>query len=198
MKLPKLLSGFFGFLALIVSGQVPGCTQLITPADGATNVAETIDLEWDPAMGATEYYINVGTGPGGTDILDNEYVGINTYIDLPDDLPNLQTIYVSIVPSNAGERNEDCTETSFTTRANSPPRCTDIINPFNGDALVSTTANITWIRDFSATGYLMTVYEKDPNGILIWDRVDVGNGTNAKPPDFKPRTRYYITIIPYN
>jgi gliding motility-associated-like protein len=198
MKLPKLLFGFFGFLALIASGQVPGCTQLTVPADGASNVNEAIDLVWDPAMGATEYYINVGTSPGGTDILDNEYVGTNTNFDLPDDLPTLQTIYVTIVPSNAGERNEGCAESSFTTRGDIPPRCTDIINPFNGDALVSTTANITWIRDFTATGYLMTVYEKDPNGILIWDRVDVGNGTNAKPPDFKPRTRYYITIIPYN
>lgn len=78
------------------------------------------------------------------------------------------------------------------------PDCTEIIDPFNGSALVSTTANITWIRDFSATGYLMSVYEKDPNGIVVWDRVDVGNGTNAKPPDFKPRTRYYVTIIPFN
>ncbi len=198
MKLPKLLFGFFGFFAMIASGQVPGCTQLMVPADGATNIDEAIDLEWDPAMGATEYYINVGTSVGGTDILDNQYVGIDTYFDPPDDLPTLQTIYVTIVPSNAGERNEVCMETSFTTRGNNPPRCTDIINPFNGDALVSTTANVTWIRDFSATGYLMTVYEKDPNGILIWDRVDVGNGTNGKPPDFKPRTRYYITIIPYN
>jgi gliding motility-associated-like protein len=198
MKLPEVLFGLFGLLAFIVSGQAPGCTQLTTPADGATNVDEAIGFEWDPATGATEYSINVGTSPGSTDILDNEYVGIDTFYDLPDDLPSLRTIYVTIVPSNAGQRNEGCTETSFTTKGDIPPRCTDIINPFNGDDLVSTTANITWIRDFTATGYLMTVYEKDPNGILIWDRVDVGNGTNAKPPDFKPRTRYYITIIPYN
>lgn len=178
--------------------QVLDCTQLTVPGDGALDVSIFTDFEWDASDGATGYIVTAGTTSGGTDILENVDVGDVVSYNLPQALPPTQTIYVSITPYNTVQGNLSCTETIFTTGIRTVPRCTEIINPTNGDALVSTTANITWIRDFSATGYLMTVYERDPNGILIWDRVDVGNGTNAKPPDFKARTRYYVTIIPYN
>ncbi|WP_281543258.1 T9SS type B sorting domain-containing protein [Maribacter aestuarii] len=184
-------------LPFLVTGQT-GCTTLNTPLDGATNVAVTTNLQWMPAPNAVGYRVTVGTTSGGSDILNLEDVGNTTDYTFATPLDGLTTYYVTITPRTNTGNITNCEEESFTTRAEGFPGCTEIINPFNGDMLVSTTANITWIRDFSATGYLMTVYERDPNGILILDRVDVGNGTNYKPPDFKPRTRYYVTIIPYN
>ena len=181
-----------------VLAQVPQCTELRAPAPGEATVSVATDFSWDAAAGATGYLINAGTSSGGSDILNAVDVGAAISYDLPADLPPLTSIYVSIIPYNAMGNNLGCAEVVFDTAGNAAPSCTEIINPTDGDALVSTTANITWIRDFGATGYLMTVFEKDPNGILIWNRVDVGNGTNAKPPDFKPRTRYFVTIIPYN
>jgi gliding motility-associated-like protein len=76
--------------------------------------------------------------------------------------------------------------------------CTEIINPADGDRFVSVTANITWIRDFGASGYQMTIEEKSIGGVKILDSFDVGNGTNFKPPDFMGNTLYFVTIRPYN
>ena len=78
------------------------------------------------------------------------------------------------------------------------PSCTEIINTFNGDELAAYNQNITWIRNFNATGYLMTIRVKDPDGAFLLNREDVGNGTNFKPPEFEPRTRYYVTVMPFN
>ncbi|WP_166204879.1 T9SS type B sorting domain-containing protein [Pelagihabitans pacificus] len=179
-------------------GQALDCTQLLSPANGDTNVPLTPTFEWNQASGATGYLLNVGTTQGGVEIFNERDLGNVVSFEFPQQLPPQSDIYVSIIPYNDTNRNDTCAEIFFTTAPRTVPSCTEIINPTDGDALVSVSANITWIRDFNANGYLMTIYEGDPNGILIWDKVDVGNGTNAQPPEFKPRTRYYVTIIPYN
>jgi gliding motility-associated-like protein len=76
--------------------------------------------------------------------------------------------------------------------------CTEIIDPVDGGEFVSVTANITWIRDFSASGYLMTIEKSSIGGVKILDNVDVGSGTNYKPPDFEGNTVYFVRITPYN
>lgn len=193
----KALLFIFIISCQVMVGQALECTTLSSPSNGAVDVSVFANLEWTASAAAEGYLITVSTVSGGNDILDGADAGDVTTYDLPQALPPTQTIYVTIAPY-AGATNLVCSETNFTTGVQAVPRCTEIINPFNGDALVPVSANITWIRDFNATGYLMTVRVKDPDGVFVWDRVDVGNGTNAKPPDFLPRTRYYITIIPYN
>jgi len=179
-------------------GQVPSCSELSMPSDGATEVPVDIDLEWSVAMGATGYEIRIGTTSGGNDILDLTGVGNVTLLNLEANLPPLSDIYITILPFNSSGTNMTCSEFQFTTGMTDPPRCTEIINPRDGDVLVPVNNNITWIRDFTATGYLMTVRENDPSGVLILDNYPVGNGTNYKPPNFKPRTVYYVTITPFN
>ncbi len=186
-------------MALSCLAQAPSCPSLILPSDGATGVSISTNLEWEQVDNATSYILSVGLSPTGNEILNAEDVGDVTSYDLTENLPLFQLIYVRIVPYNQPSNiYGTCSVVSFTTGDSSAPQCTEIINPTDGDELVSVTANITWIRNFSATGYYMSVYEGDPNGIVIWDNFDVGNGTNFKPPDFKPRTLYFVTITPRN
>ncbi|WP_273566815.1 T9SS type B sorting domain-containing protein [Maribacter halichondriae] len=185
--------------ALSCLAQAPSCPSLTLPTDGATGVSISTNLEWEQVDNATSYILSVGTSPNGNEILNAVDVGDFTSYDLMDNLPAVQLIYVRIVPYNQPSNiYGTCSVVSFTTGDSSAPQCTEIINPTDGDELVLVTANITWIRNFSATGYFMSVYEGDPNGIVIWDNEDVGNGTNFKPPDFKPRTLYFVTITPRN
>lgn len=186
------------FLVTASIGQTPDCPILTLPNDDAVGVSIATNLEWGQVANATGYFLTVGTSPGGTDILNNEDLGnVSTY-DFITNLPLFQMIYVSLLPYNTLGNVGNCTELTFTTGGSTAPLCTEIINPTDGDALVSVTANITWIRDFNATGYRMTIYENDPNGILILNNLNVGNGTNFKPPDFSPRTTYFVTIVPFN
>jgi len=188
----------FCLIAESMTAQAPSCTLLSAPANGELDVEVDVQLEWLAAANATEYRLTIGTSPGGNEILDDFSVGDVTTFSLPDDLPPFQTIYVTISTHNSNSSNTSCSETNFTTTSGGLPRCTEIINPTNGDELVSYNQNITWIRDFNATGYFMTIRIREIDGPIILNMVDVGNGTNYKPPDFEPRTRYFVTMIPYN
>lgn len=179
-------------------GQLLSCPELNVPSDGATDVSVNTNLEWSSQIGATGYTIRIGTSSGGTEIINDQDLGNITLLNLEANLPPLSDIYISIFPSDGNGINMTCSEFHFTTGMTEVPRCTEIINPRDGDVLVPVNNNITWIRDFTATGYLMTVRESDPNGLLILDNEPVGNGTNYKPPNFRPRTRYYVTITPFN
>ncbi len=91
------------------------CADLVTPANGATNVEVNTNLSWDAVVDADGYRLRVGTSPGGSDILADEDVGILTSYMLMDELPENSTIYVLITPYNAQGDAVNCTEQSFTT-----------------------------------------------------------------------------------
>ncbi len=198
INLTVILFGTLFFFTQGFHAQAPGCTSLGTPAAGSIGVSLDIDFTWDTAERATGYIMRIGTSSGGVDIMNDEDLGSVTFLDLDEDLPQGSDIFVSIIPYNEDGVNGTCREVRFSTGGLFIPQCTEIINPFNGDELVSVVANITWIRNFSASGYFMSIRERDPNGPVVWNREDVGNGTNVQPPEFKPRTRYYVTVIPYN
>jgi len=93
---------------------VPGCSALSTPTNGAVSIMSSV-ISWPVASGgATGYKLNVGTTPGGTNVLNMFDVGnVLTY-----DLGALSagtTYYVTVVPYNGVGNAVACTESSFTT-----------------------------------------------------------------------------------
>lgn len=104
-----------------VYGAPPACTSLSSPANGATNVPVTTSLTWPAATGSpTGYRLNVGTTPGGTNILNNFDVGNVTSYDPPGDFPYNATIYVKITAYNGVGDASGCVEKSFSTPACTP------------------------------------------------------------------------------
>jgi surface protein len=97
------------------------CTNLTYPLNGATNIPTEAALNWAPASGASGYKLNVGTTPGGTQILNNFDVGNVLAYNPPGNFPINTTIYVKIVPYNSGGNATGCIEESFTTTANPCP-----------------------------------------------------------------------------
>lgn len=178
--------------------QVPNCVALINPLDGSVDVPVDTAIEWLAASNSTGYRITIASFSGGNDIVDDMDVGNLTSFKLQGDYEPNSLIYIAIAPYNTSGLNTSCSEFKFTTAGEMLPRCTEIINPQDGAELVSVNANITWIRDFTATGYLMTIREDEIDGEFILNEENVGNGTNYKPPNFKPRTTYFVTMIPFN
>src|SRR5690606_13355039 len=104
----------------------PGCATNITPADNATGVPVSADITWDAVAGATGYRISIGTTSGATEIADNINVNGTTF-NPPSDLPENETIYVSVVPYNTVGSATGCPEISFTTETlPTIPGCTSI------------------------------------------------------------------------
>lgn len=181
-----------------LASSIPGCVILSSPIAGSYGVPPDTNISWTGQSAAAGYILNIGTSTGASDIISNLDIGNVTTYDPPADLPLAQRVYITITPYNSAGESPSCAEVTFRTRGNIPPICTEIIDPVDGGEFVSVTTNITWIREFNASGYRMTIEKASIGGVKILDNFDVGSGTNFKPPDFEGNTVYYVRITPYN
>ncbi len=181
------------------SCNVPDCTQLSSPVNGATNVSVTTELTWDAVSDATGYYITIGTTNGGNDVLNNFDIGnVTTYSPTNNWLENT-TYYVTITPYNTVGSATNCNETSFTTETLSTiPNCTSLNNPADGATTISITTNLTWDAISDATGYYISIGTSS-GGNDVLNNFDIENVTTYSPTNnWLENTTYYVTITPYN
>lgn len=132
---------------LQTSDTAPICdAELLVPADGSVGASIATNLSWSTATGlATEYFVTVGTAPGGNDLLDNISAGFSTSYNFTQNLAYETTYYVSILPSNAnGDADSaDCQEFSFTTE-DDPSQVVDCsVGPFNSSFCYGNNENFT-------------------------------------------------------
>ncbi|NRD23805.1 BspA family leucine-rich repeat surface protein [Winogradskyella litoriviva] len=175
------------------------CTSLSSPMSGSINIAIDTNFTWTAVASATGYTITVGTSSGGTDIINGLDVGNVLTYDLPANLPENTTIYVSIIPYNADGDATACTEESFTTEdLLFPPNCTSLSSPTSGSDNIPVDTDLTWTAVTEATGYILSV-STSSGGTDILNAVDVGNVlTYDLPADLPENTIIYVSIIPYN
>jgi hypothetical protein len=213
----KLLSTLFCLVALFISfnrnaaNNLPldgishagfvQYTNLITPANGATNVAVTSALTWEPATGNPDAYVlTVGTTPNGTDIFNGDVGNVTTF-NPPGDFPYSTTIYVKIVGYNANGPAQGCLDETFTTEASPFPGCTSLTSPANGATNVSPIAVLNWTAASGnppPTGYRLDVGTTS-GGTDILNNFNVGNVTSYDPPGYLPySSQIYVKIKPYN
>lgn len=182
------------------SNSLPGCTQLVLPTNGATDVPIDTLLEWDPVPNVDGYRLLIGTTPGGADILNNVGIGNFTSFDLPEDLPPLTTIFITIIAFNDAGDAENCLEESFTTGENliPVPECTNLVFPIDESENVSVSSFINWNAVDGATGYRLSLGTL-PGGVDILDNLNVGNVTSFQPlEELPPGSQIFVTIIPFN
>ncbi|MEP3211405.1 MAG: T9SS type B sorting domain-containing protein [Maribacter sp.] len=105
---------------------LPGCSSLISPANGAINVALSPVLEWTEVPEATGYRVTVGTTPFNGNVLDNVSFRENSTLILEFE-PNL-TFFVTIIPFNAAGEALGCEQQSFSTLLGCGPYFDSISN----------------------------------------------------------------------
>ncbi|AUP79614.1 BspA family leucine-rich repeat surface protein [Flavivirga eckloniae] len=178
---------------------VPDCTNLTMPANGAIDIAVDSNLEWLAIANADGYRITAGTASGASDIINNVDVGNVTTYNIPANLPEDTTIFVTIIPYNAIGDATSCTEESFTTEIIPvPPICTNLTSPLSGATNVPINTDLSWNPIANATGYLLTVGTTG-GGIEILNNIDVGNVTTYDLlDDLRPNRLIFVTVIPYN
>lgn len=179
-------------------GQGPGCTELASPADGATDIPTDITFEWNAAERATEYVLIAGTTFGGNDILNNEFVGNVTEYMLDEALPAGQVIYVAIVTINENGANGSCEQVQFTTQpSDGLPPCTILTYPEHEAQNISINPSLVWQPVDNADGYLLTI-GTTPGTVPLLDLFDVGNITSFTVPNLEQNRTYYFSVVPYN
>jgi gliding motility-associated-like protein len=174
------------------------CPDLLTPIPGSTGVAVTATLSWESVVGVPGYIIDLGTTPGGSDIL-SESVGGATSFTPPRGLPEDTLIYVTITLFFFNQPNIVCDSFSFRTEdVVVPPNCTLLTSPLDGSSGIPVASSIRWAYSPTATGYRIAI-GTSLGGSEILPLTDVGNTLVYDPPaDFDEETDIYVLVIPYN
>ncbi len=94
---------------------VPPCAANPVSTPDASCGNFTSNISWDAVASATGYYLNVGTTPGGTNVVNNATVTATTYA-LTTQTPGT-TYYWTVTPFNNVGPATGCTENSYTTNA---------------------------------------------------------------------------------
>ena len=184
------------FTTEIIS-EPPGCTQLWSPAPGASNVNVGTSVSWNYAPKATGYRLRLGTTQGGGELLNNSDLGNVFSYTPPADLPFDTTIYARVTPYNNIGANADCQDTSFTTAGQgAPPDCSSLIYPPNGSVNVGLSPYLQWASVPGALGYRLYIGSSPFNADVLNGGVFTDNATYVL--NFESNNTYYVTIVPFN
>ncbi|WP_339839226.1 GEVED domain-containing protein [uncultured Flavobacterium sp.] len=123
----------------------PVCASNIIATPNATCGNFSNSISWDATSGADGYFLTIGTSTGGTDVLDNQNLGINTSYSFVGTINT--TYYYTVVPFNAFGSATGCTEQNFMTVATGC-YCTSV--PTSNDALGITNVQLG-TTDFPTT-----------------------------------------------
>lgn len=184
------------FTTEIIS-EPPGCTQLWSPAPGASNVNVGTSVSWNYAPKATGYRLSLGTTQGGGELLNNADLGNTFSYNPPADLPFDTTIYARVTPYNDIGANADCQDTNFTTAGQgAPPDCSSLIYPPNGAVNVGLSPYLQWASVPGALGYRLYIGSSPFNADVLNGGVFTDNATYVL--NFESNNTYYVTIVPFN
>lgn len=123
-------------------GEVPGCSRLIYPRDGDTDVPLNPELQWEEVPGATGYRVSIGNSPFTSEILSNA-----TFYDTSTrviDFEANRSFFISIIPFNEAGEALGCRQESFSTQLGCgpyyDPNTGELVNHFPTTSLPDTLA----------------------------------------------------------
>ncbi len=179
------------------NGTAPGVATLVAPTDGETGVAMTGTLEWDFVMGASGYYVNLGTDNPPTDVYNMSDAGNSLTFDYTG-LTAGTTYYWQVVPYNAIGNATNAPVWSFTT-FNDLPLATTVVAPADAAIHQSITPVLEW--DAAANfpdGYRVSLGTDNPPTDVL-NAEDAGFVTSyAVTGPLAFETTYYWQVVPYN
>ncbi len=140
----------------------PEKAKMIDPVNGTAMLGTTLNLLWDDGVGATQYYIFMGTTPGGYDLYAGSQ-GTNNGVNLTVPASNGR-IYVTLYSliNGAWQGNHYY----YVTPAGIPAELTGLVD---GDVLPGAATTLNWSTGLGATSYAVWV-SSQPDGydIAAW------------------------------
>ncbi len=176
----------------------PLCTTLLTPANGAANIAVDTDIEWNSSTNADGYKLTVtGSTSTANNLTDFDVTAGTTY-NFANDFDRGETVSVTITPYNSIGDAVGCTSESFTIIPPPVPPCTTLMTPANGATDIAMDTDITWNAVAGADGYKLTVTGSTSTANNLTD-LDVTSGTtHSFTNNFDQGETVSVTVVPYN
>ncbi|MGP1992167.1 BspA family leucine-rich repeat surface protein [Zobellia laminariae] len=177
----------------------PSCTTLMTPANGATNIAVDTSIEWSASSNTDGYKLTVTASSSTANNLTDFDVTSGTTHTFSNDFERGETVTITIVPYNSvGDATGPCTSESFTIIPPPVPACTTLTTPANSSVNIAVDTNLEWNASTGADGYKLTVLASSSTANNITD-FDVTSGTTYNfTNDFEQGETVSVTIVPYN
>jgi|GEM_PF-343605 len=179
----------------------PDCATLLSPANSATDVLVTANLDWNTVADADGYKIYFGTDNPPTNIENGSDLGVATLYNPSGDLAYATTYFWKVVAYNNGGDATGCATWSFTTENEPvilPPDCATLLSPANSATDVLIKANLDWNTVANADGYKI-YFGTDNPPTNIENGSDLGAATLYNPTgDLAYATTYFWQVIAYN
>ncbi len=189
------------FWILFSYGQECPNPVLTYPLNNAVNVPVDTDISWEPVTGVPAYLIAIGTFPGGDDLVSERNIGNQPNFKPPLGLPPDTDVYITITLFffQGGIASIPCGSEMFRTASvTSPPSCTTLNIPSDGQVDVNPATNISWPYAPTATGYRLSI-GTSPGGSELLNDLDVGNVLSYTPTsELDANALIYVRITPYN
>jgi Pro-kumamolisin, activation domain len=134
---------------------------MTSPTPGSQLTSSSVTFDWSAGMGASGYWIDIGSTAGGHDIYSSGNLG-NVLTDTVNGLPtDGSMIYVTLYTLIGGTWSGNAyTYTTF----NATSGIAVMQSPTNGSTLSGNTVTFTWSSDASASGYWVDVSAVGPGG----------------------------------
>lgn len=182
------------------TADLPTCTSLTSPFNGAIDVSPDTDISWEAVANADGYRLTVGTSPRGNDVVANFDAGSALTFDFSGPFADGTVVYVNITPYNTDGDAINCAEESFTIASPMPevPSCAALSTPTNGATNVNVDTAIVWNEVLGADGYRISV-GTTPGGTDILNDEDVSILTAYQLAEELPfNQQIFVSIVPYN
>ena len=193
-------SGSITKLALSVSGggggTPPPAPALSSPANGATGVGATPELDWNASSGATSYQIQVSAASDFSTTVFNQSGISDTQVTVSPALNGSTKYYWRVNASNSSGTSSWSSVRNFTTEAaaTTPPSAPALSTPSNTATGVATTPTLQWSAPSGATSYQIQVSTAGDFGNIVFNQPGISTTQAYVSPALSGSTTYYWRV----
>lgn len=177
-------------------GTPPSAPTLSSPADSATGISATPDLQWSASPGATSYQAQVSIASSFSSTVFNQTGISTTQVTVSPALNASTTYYWRVNASNSAGNSSWSSVRSFTTAAASstPPSAPTLSSPANGATGISATVTLQWNASSGATSYQAQVSTATNFGITVFNQPGISSVQVTVSPVLTAGTIYYWRV----
>ncbi len=168
----------------------PAVPVLLAPADGSQDWTPPVTLEWEPALGASTYGLEISPDAGfSSEGMKSISTGSTSHL-VEELLP--ETTYYWRVRSSNGQAVSDYSDVYQFSTAPLPPAAPELTSPSNGASEVSTDVTLVWSGALQADHFRVQVGETADFAAPIVD--DTTGATSLDPIGLEGETQYFWRV----